>query len=138
MTMRIDVEKRTPTVEEYMSLRETTDWPPVAPEAAAKGLANSLFAVCASVDGKVVGCGRVVGDGSMYFYLQDIIVLPERQRQGIGTLITRSLLQYVLATAKAGAFVGLMAAKGKGVFYEKFGFAARPADAPGMFMLVPG
>ena len=28
--------------------------------------------------------GRLVGDGAMYWYLQEIVVLPEYQRQGIG------------------------------------------------------
>jgi putative acetyltransferase len=28
--------------------------------------------------------GRLVGDGAMYWYLQEIVVLPKYQRQGIG------------------------------------------------------
>ncbi|MCR5501527.1 MAG: GNAT family N-acetyltransferase [Lachnospiraceae bacterium] len=32
---------------------------------------------------EVVGMGRLVGDGVMYWYLQEIVVLPEYQGRGI-------------------------------------------------------
>lgn len=58
-------------------------------------------------------------DGVMYWYLQEIIVLP--QLQGIGTRIVNRLLDYT----SPGTFVSvdLTAATGKGTFYEKFGFS---------------
>jgi hypothetical protein len=33
-------------------------------------------------DGDAVGCGRVVGDGGVYFYVQDVIVVPGLQGLG--------------------------------------------------------
>lgn len=50
------------------------------------GLGNSLFSVCAIYKNEVIGCGRAVGDGGIYFYIQDIIVLPKFQGRGIGKL----------------------------------------------------
>jgi hypothetical protein len=41
-----------------------------------RGLTHALFTVCALYEGNVIGCGRVIGDGGLYFYLQDIMVLP--------------------------------------------------------------
>ncbi len=35
-------------------------------------------------DGELIGMGRLVGDVAMYWYLQEIVVLPEYQRHGIG------------------------------------------------------
>ena len=52
-----------------------------------KALKNNLFDVTAVYNGEVIGMGRLVGDGYMYWYLQEIIVLPEFQGQGIGTRI---------------------------------------------------
>ena len=89
-----------------------------------KALQNSLFDVTAVAGGKVIGMGRLVGDGAMYWYLQEIIVLPKYQNKGIGTAIVNRLLDYVSDHTQAGDFtsVGLTAAEGKEGFYERFGF----------------
>lgn len=55
---------------------------------------NSLKIYGAYEGEKLVGIVRVVGDGYSIIYIQDIIVLPEYQRQGIG----RALLEKVLET----------------------------------------
>lgn len=92
-----------------------------------KALKNGLFHVSAICDGKVVGMGRLVGDGAMYWYLQEIIVLPEYQGKGIGKSIVNRLMEYIKDTAIPGTMidVGLSAVKGKESFYEKFGFSVR-------------
>lgn len=41
---------------------------------------------------KLVGIIRAVGDGYSIIYIQDIIVLPEYQRKGIGTLLLDKIL----------------------------------------------
>lgn len=93
-----------------------------------KALQNGLFNVSAICDGKVVGMGRLVGDGAMYWYLQEIIVLPEYQGKGIGKSIVNRLMEYIKDTAIPGTIidVGLSAVEGKEPFYEKFGFSVRP------------
>ncbi|MBD5523446.1 MAG: GNAT family N-acetyltransferase [Lachnospiraceae bacterium] len=90
-------------------------------------LKNGLFNVSAICDGKVVGMGRLVGDGAMYWYLQEIVVLPEYQGKGIGKSIVNRLIEYIKSTAIPGTIidVGLTAVKGKEPFYEKFGFSIR-------------
>ena len=40
----------------------------------------------------MVGIIRAVGDGYSIVYIQDIIVLPEYQRKGIGTLLLDKIL----------------------------------------------
>ena len=42
------------------------------------------------------------------------------------------VLGHLESVAQPGAFIGLMAAPGTEAFFAKHGFAARPADAPGM------
>ena len=125
--------ERTPSVEEYQKLRDAVGWGNVDLEATEIGLHNSLFSVCVIFEDRVIGCGRVVGDGSIYFYIQDIIVLPEFRGKGIGKHIMDSIMDYLKAHAHANAFVGLMAAKGASRFYEQYGFTKRLADRPGMF-----
>ena len=92
-----------------------------------KALKNGLFNVSAICDGQVVGMGRLVGDGAMYWYLQEIVVLPEYQGKGIGKSIVNRLLEHIRSAAMPGTIIdiGLTAVKGKEPFYEKFGFLVR-------------
>jgi len=86
-------------------------------------------------DGDAVGCGRVVGDGGVYFYVQDVIVLPELQGLGWGARIMDAVMRYLDASAPPGSFIGLMAAKDVEGFYRRYGFDRRPDDRPGMFRI---
>ena len=128
--------ERNPTIEEYQGLRRAVGWLDVETEAIESGLQNSLFSVCVILKNKVVGCGRVIGDRGIYFYVQDVIVLPEFQRKGIGGRIMGAIMEYLKTHACEGAFIGLMAAKGVSKFYERYGFKKRPSDAPGMFLVL--
>ena len=117
------------TAEDFVRLKTATGFMDRPLEQAEKAIRNGLFNVTAICDGKVVGMGRLVGDGAMYWYLQEIIVLSEYQGKGIGKSIVNRLLEHIRETAipGTGVEVGLTAVKGKEPFYEKLGFAARPA-----------
>lgn len=125
--------ERPPTVAEYRRLRRAASWGEMTEEGLAAGLPNALYSVVLELDQEVIGCGRVVGDGGLYFYLQDVIVLPGFQGRGLGARIMEALMAYLDRTARPGAFVGLMAAEGVEAFYEPYGFRRRPDDRPGMF-----
>jgi GNAT superfamily N-acetyltransferase len=70
--------------------------------------------------------GRVVGDGALYLYLQDVVVHPDHQRRGLGTALVTELIGQVRAAAPDGAFVGLFAAPGSERLYRRHGFGAPP------------
>lgn len=74
----------------------------------------------------------MIGDG-IYFYIQDIMVLPGFQGKGIGKHIMDALMDFLNSHVCNSAFIGLMAAKGVSKFYERYGFIERPPDRPGMF-----
>jgi GNAT superfamily N-acetyltransferase len=124
--------ERSPTVEEYRALRDAVGWGNGDATAQAQGLANSLFSVCIIHENKVVGCGRVVGDNGLYFYIQDVILHPLYQGRGLGRRIMASIMGYITSNARPGAFIGLMAAEDKAPFYYQYGFKERPTDRPGM------
>jgi len=130
------IEQRSPTVSEYIRLRDSVGWWKTDEKATEIALTNSLFSVVAIENGNIVGLGRIVGDDGLYFYVQDLIVHPESQNKGLGKKLMNELMSYVRANAKAGAFVGLMAAKGLEKYYEPFGFKARDDDAPGMYQVI--
>ena len=132
----MQIEYRQLTVAEYMRLRNLVGWWEVDENATGKALENSLFSVVATEHGTIIGFGRIIGDGGLYFYIQDLIIHPEFQAKGLGKILMKELMSYITAKAKSGAFVGLMAAKGLEKYYEQFGFKARDKDAPGMYLII--
>ena len=132
--MAIELSTVPPTAEEFLELRAACGWGAVEPAIAERALAAGLLGVVARDGIRLAGFGRVVGDGVLYFYLQDVIVRPEFRGQGVGRLIVEALLDEVLRQAPVGATIGLMAAEGKEGFYEKFGFTRRPTDRLGAGM----
>lgn len=129
--------EQVPTLADYRRLRDAVGWGNGDAEAQATALGHALFSVCLIAGDDVIGCGRVVGDGGQYYYVQDIIVLPPHQGQGLGRRIMDAIMAYLAAHARPGAFVALMAAHGVAPFYERYGFVIRPLDRPGMWYTVP-
>ena len=83
--------------EEILPLYEVVGWTNYTtnPTMLKNALEHSLFLISArDEDGKLVGFLRAVGDGYSILYIQDIIVLPEYQRQGIGTQLFRQTLEH--------------------------------------------
>lgn len=87
------------------------------------------------MDDRIVVMTRIVGDGATCFYIQDVVVRPEYQKTGMGTAMMEKTMKYIENTACRGAVVGLMSAKGKEAFYEKFGFWKRPVGNFGYGMM---
>ena len=111
--------------EDFIRLKVSAGFRERPAELVVRALKNNLYDVVAVTDGEVIGMGRLVGDGVMYWYLQEIVVLPEYQGRGIGTAIVNRLLDYITEHTEEGNFtsVGLTAAEGKEGFYERFGFS---------------
>lgn len=56
--------------------------------------ASSLLILGAFEKGDLIGIIRAVGDGASIIYIQDILVHPEHQRQGIGSKLLASMLEH--------------------------------------------
>ena len=83
--------------EEIFPLYEAVGWTNYTtnPTMLKNALEHSLFLISArDEEGKLIGFLRAVGDGYSIVYIQDIIVLPEYHRQGIGTQLLRQTLEY--------------------------------------------
>jgi GNAT superfamily N-acetyltransferase len=105
-------------------------------DAAAESLRESRCAFVAVSEGETVGMGRIVGDGAIYFYVQDVAVLRAYQGRGIGSQILTALVGWVARNAPEKAFVGLFTVPGTEPFYRGFGFEAH-AWMTGMFQVTP-
>ncbi len=121
-----------PSPGEYRALRVTAGLSARTGEAAARGLPNSLYAVCIRAHGELVGMGRIVGDGGCNFEIVDIAVHPQHQRQGLGTRIMESLMSYLREHAPPSAYVSLIADEGAPELYRRFGFEPTAPASVGM------
>ena len=129
--------ERLPTVEEYRSLCTAVGWQEVMNFAVADAaLANSIYGVVAMSGEHVVGMGRIVGDGAIYYYIQDIAVHPDYQHNGIGKSILDRIFSFLLSHAPERAFIGLFAAEGTVPFYERYGLKDYAPAMTGMFTVV--
>jgi GNAT superfamily N-acetyltransferase len=131
--MTISYRIELPSNDQFARLYETTGWNEEAhlsPAELGKALEASWYAVAAYDGERLIGFGRVVGDGVMYAMIHDMIVTRDFQGQGIGTRILEMLVKQCLAAQIRG--IQLMSARGKREFYEHHGFVVRPEDGPGM------
>jgi GNAT superfamily N-acetyltransferase len=99
-------------------------------EDVSEAIQNSWYALSIYYSNNLAGFGRIIADGVHHALIVDLIVHPDYQGKGLGTLILDRLVKKCKENNIRD--IQLFAAKGKSDFYEKFGFEKRPADAPGM------
>ena len=128
---KYSIELESPSIEEFLNLRNKIGWGELDFNMAKTSLENSLFHVIIRVQSQLIGMGRVVGDGAMYFYIQDVIVDPSYQNSGVGAILMRQIESYLSVAAKKGSTIGLLAAKGKEAFYTRYGYILRPSNSLG-------
>ena len=124
----------------YINLRDKVGWKPLTKEQAHKAIENSLLTIVA-YDGELpVGMARIVGDGAVICYIQDLIVIPEYQGKGEGQMLIESLIDFAkeIQLPNTQIMLDLMCAVGRESFYKKYGFIARPTDklGPGMVQYI--
>ena len=80
--------------EEILRLYKAVGWTAYTenPSVLQKGFGNSLLTLAAYEGDELTGLLRAVGDGATIVFIQDLLVLPDRQRQGIGTALMKAVL----------------------------------------------
>ncbi|WP_020587688.1 GNAT family N-acetyltransferase [Desulfobacter curvatus] len=80
---------------------------------------SALFAG-AFLEKKLIGMGRALSDLCSDAYIQDVVVLSDYQKLGIGSMIVTFLIQEL---KKRGVdWIGLIGEPGTRAFYENLGF----------------
>lgn len=137
-SISIRLEDHKPDIDNYQALRDSVGWRHLSKAQAEAALKNSLLTVCAYCGDTPVGMARLIGDGAVICYIQDLIVHPDYQGMHIGSLLIEHLIEYARSLQEPGTvmMLDLMCAKGREPFYLKHGFIARPNDnlGPGMIM----
>lgn len=130
--MAYEIFNAPPSVDEYLRLRAVAGLSAFSQEAAAKGLAGTIFAVVLRRGGTAIGMGRLIGDGGCFFQVVDIAVDPAHQGRGLGKAIMAALSEYISGRLPASAYVSLIADVPANRLYEQFGFRETAPRSLGM------
>lgn len=137
MMKKYTIQNNIPTLEEYKYLCDSVGWVDyINFEVVEESLKNSIYCVTVKENEQIIGMGRIVGDRAIYFYIQDIVVHPDYQKNGIGHTIMNNLVTYLQINAPDKAFVGLFASEGKESFYERYDFKDYSPNMTGMFTVI--
>ena len=110
------------SIDDVLHLYQAVGWTNYTnqPQMLAQALTHSLSIYLARDGEKIVGLVRLIGDGFSSVFVQDLIVLPTYQRQGIGSTLMKQALsdykdtyQIQLATEESEKTLG---------FYRSLGF----------------
>jgi ribosomal protein S18 acetylase RimI-like enzyme len=82
-------------LDEIVNLYESVGWTSYLErvDTLREAYANSLCVLGAYDSENLVGILRAVGDGKTIVFIQDILVLPEYQRQGIGSKLLQAVME---------------------------------------------
>lgn len=114
------------SAKDFLTLRKAVNWETPSIPDIESALKHSVHVVSIDLDGTCIACGRIVGDASLVFIVQDIMVHPDHQKKGLGKTIMSALMAYINQHSTKGAFIGLFSASNLENWYSQYGFVARP------------
>lgn len=129
----VEIRDSLPDPAKYFDLFESTGWNQeygMTVQELQDAVRGSWCLLSAYDDGRLVGTGRVISDGVFHALIVDLIIRPDHQRRGLGSMIMHQLLERCRAARIRD--VQLFCARGKAPFYRQLGFVSRSEDAPGM------
>ena len=137
MNPKTTVELEKPSAVDYAKIRHDCGFGKITLKQAETSLSTSLFMVSLYHLKELVGFGRIVGDGVLYFYIADVLVHPKMQGAGIGGHIMKQVLSYLEKNAMASSTIAVIAFGGKESFYQQHGFELCPNDIFGAGLIYP-
>jgi len=134
----IEIKENVDNAEEFNYLYDEVQWGAYDIETTKKLLKYTLYSVYD--DNKIIGYGRLIGDGIVFIFIRDVMVVPEYQSKKIGTNIMNKLLEKVKEIKQENPYVRVYLgdSKGKEEFYRKFGFITRSEAGLGEEMILRG
>ncbi len=87
--------EQTPSAEDFNYLTNSVGWGTRKNSIVEEALKNTLYSLCVYNDNKLIGYGRIIGDKTIFLYIQDVMVIPEYQNKHIGTCIMENLLSQI-------------------------------------------
>ena len=113
---------RIPTPKEYMDLVLAVGWDKyVTHSTVDKVLAAPVHSVVAEeASGKVIGCALLLSDQATFYYVKDVMVHPDWQSKGVGSMLMKEITRWLDQNAAENAFIGLFTGENLAPFYKQF------------------
>lgn len=136
--MNIKIVENKISVDEFNYLYNSVGWGTIDALVIKEALSNTLYSVTLYDGNKLIGFGRIIGDKTLFLYIQDVMVIPSYQGKKIGTEIMNKLLEKIEEYKKVNPSIRtyLGASSGKEDFYRKFGFTTRKDASLGEGMVL--
>ena len=130
--MNIQVVYGAPSADDYVSLRLRSGMGNKDLKRSEIALKNSLFIVALYDEEKLIGFGRVVGDGGITYVVSDIMVDKDYQRRGLAEQIMKAIDGYFEENAHEDSYICLIANHPADLLYNKHKFEYLPENKYGM------
>ena len=98
------------------------------PDLILKIIQGSFCFAVASINGALIGMGRAISDGVSDAYIQDVAVLNNFRKRGIGVLIMDELIKHL--KSKNINWISLISEPKAVSFYQRYGFSPMADYAP--------
>ena len=121
-----------PSVTDYLALRRQANLYRFSKNAARTSLARSVFSVTARQGDTLVAMARITGDGALFNQVNDVVVHPTCQGQGLGREAMTRLLAWASIHLPSGGHLSLIATERGAPLYRRSGFA----EARGMELFI--
>jgi GNAT superfamily N-acetyltransferase len=121
-----------PTAEDYVSLRLRSGMGNKDLQRSEIALRNSLLTASFYDKEKLIGFGRVVGDGGITYIVSDIMVDKDYQRKGIAEQIMKAIDRYFEENTYEDSYICLIANHPADLLYQKHQFEYLPTNKCGM------
>ncbi len=130
--MDIEIIYEIPTAQDYVNLRLRSGMGSKDLKRSQIALENSLFTASIYDGEKLVGFGRVVGDGGITYVVSDIMVDENYRRKGFAERILEAVDQYFERNTHEDSYICLIANRPADLLYNKHKFEYLSEDKCGM------
>ncbi|WP_242984102.1 GNAT family N-acetyltransferase [Clostridium putrefaciens] len=130
MKMKMLYEK--PKAEDYVSLRLRSGMGNKDLERSRKAIANSLFTISLYDKEKLIGFGRIVGDGGITYVISDVMVDEHYRKKGFADKIMKEINNYLEESTFEDSYICLIANSPADLLYNKYQFEYLPPNKCGM------
>lgn len=130
--MNIQVVYGAPSADDYVSLRLRSGMGNKDLKRSEIALKNSLFIVALYDEEKLIGFGRVVGDGGITYVVSDIMVDKDYQRRGLAEQVMKAIDGYFEENTYEDSYICLIANHPADLLYNKHKFEYLPENKYGM------
>jgi ribosomal protein S18 acetylase RimI-like enzyme len=130
--MEVELLYEKPKAEDYVSLRLRSGMGNKDLERSRKAITNSLFTVSIYDNEKLIGFGRIVGDGGITYVVSDIMVDENYRRKGFADKIMNEINRYFEENTFEDSFICLIANSPADLLYHKYQFEYLPPNRCGM------